>query len=155
KVTDFGLARAEPDRAASSSGSALLGSPLTVAGSLMGTPAYMAPEQLRGKTADARTDQFSFCVSLYRALYRVDPFAGAGDERLAEIAANRVHAPASGVPARVERAIIRGLRADPAERWPDMLALISALERQSAVVRERTAIGAALLAGLIAASAAT
>ncbi len=43
-------------------------------GELLGTPLYMAPEQFRARRADAQTDQFSFCVALYQALYGVHPF---------------------------------------------------------------------------------
>ncbi len=50
---------------------------------MIGTPAYMAPEQLRGGAADARSDQFSFCVALFEALYGERPFAGGSLEELA------------------------------------------------------------------------
>src|SRR5262249_27773025 len=89
KVTDFGLARTEishaesresrPPREASGDGSidTLIGSPLTQTGALVGTPAYMAPEQIVGGAIDARTDQFSFCVALFEALEGQRPFRGA------------------------------------------------------------------------------
>src|SRR4051812_10268762 len=85
KVADFGLARpvgdADPGGGEAalmeSPGSrGLLATPLTEWGVAMGTPAYMAPEQLRGERADARSDQFSFCVALWEALYGRKPFAG-------------------------------------------------------------------------------
>jgi serine/threonine-protein kinase len=86
RVLDFGLARADdrrdeavprtsrPRARATPTCSA---SPLTRTGSLLGTPAYMSPEQFLGVAVDARSDQFSFCVALYEALYDRRPFAGA------------------------------------------------------------------------------
>ena len=47
---------------------------LTQTGELLGTPLYMAPEQFQARRADAQTDQFSFCVALYQALYGCHPF---------------------------------------------------------------------------------
>ena len=86
-VTDFGLARAAGDAgdgeaACVSDSFGALDSPLTVTGAVLGTPAYMAPEQLAGRTADERADQFAFCVTLWEALAGSRPFPGrqpAGD----------------------------------------------------------------------------
>src|SRR5262249_42666209 len=84
-VTDFGLAReAEsqvpaldtilPVGTESSPRSALAG--LTATGSLLGTPAYMAPEQWQGGAITPATDQFAFCVALWEALSGQRPYPG-------------------------------------------------------------------------------
>jgi len=72
RVTNFGLAQATP-RPSQVMAVVNAQGELT-SSSAAGTPAYMAPEQFRGRSADARTDQFSFCVALYRALYGQQPF---------------------------------------------------------------------------------
>ena len=81
RVLDFSLARPPAPVAADEAGDPdrpdqadQLGR--TRAGALIGTPLYMSPEQLQGQPADERSDQFSFCVAMYEALYRVRPFAG-------------------------------------------------------------------------------
>ena len=105
--------------------------PLTETGSLMGTPAYMAPEQFTQDPIDARTDQFAFCIVLYEALYRRRPFAGRTARELAKsVVRGQVRdPPRSGVPARVRRVIMRGLSVDPNKRFEDIGALLAALAR--------------------------
>ncbi|MBA2538808.1 MAG: protein kinase [Deltaproteobacteria bacterium] len=148
RVTDFGLARV--DR--SDSGEAFAGDEageqgpldqqLTVAGVVMGTPAYMAPEQRRAIAADARSDQFSFCVALYEALYGKHPFAGDDDTRWAAIEAGQLREPPKGtrVSPHVRRVLARGLAVDPEDRHASMEALIAALRADPTVVRRRLAI---------------
>src|SRR5262249_51536994 len=79
-VTDFGLAHSMTD------GPIVEKPPLDTAAAVaragfsrprsVGPPAYMAPEQLRSGISDYRSDEFSFCVALYEALYRQHPFSG-------------------------------------------------------------------------------
>jgi serine/threonine protein kinase len=135
RVTDFGLARIESTEAPADPEASV--SPLhlsiTRSGVLMGTPAYMAPEQMSGEHADARCDIFSFCVALYEGLYRQRPFAGDNLPALrAAIARNGVREPPrSQVPERVRRALVRGLRARPDERHDEIGELLALLEREA------------------------
>ena len=105
---------------------------ITRTGEFIGTPMYMSPEQLRGLSVDARSDQFGFCVSLFRAAYHTLPFPG---EKLGALAqnvflGNTVDPPRPpGVPAGLRAILLRGLAVDPDARWPSMDALIQALER--------------------------
>jgi len=135
RVTDFGLAR--PVDAHSWPGGAsprsITDAPcITLSGMLLGTPMYMAPEQLAGGDADARTDQWSFCMTLYEALAGVRPFAGADLAALVSATREgRLAPPVAGrrVPGWIRRIVMRGLRADPGERWPSIDAMVEALAR--------------------------
>ncbi|HET6280391.1 MAG TPA: serine/threonine-protein kinase [Polyangia bacterium] len=126
---------------------------LTQTGAMLGTPAYMAPEQFLGKATDARTDQFSFCVALYEALYGERPFAG---NTLFGLTASVVQGNVNPAPAKsqvspwLRKALLRGLSVKPDQRWPSMNALLAELERNRAVAgRRRFADGAAAkLAGI-------
>ncbi|HEV8578444.1 MAG TPA: serine/threonine-protein kinase [Thermoanaerobaculia bacterium] len=155
RVVDFGLARpVEKLEAAAEGGDPLsgsggiLGSPLTEGGVALGTPAYMAPEQLRGASADARSDQFSFCVSLYEALYGERPFPGTTTgEMLAAVKGGTVREEPAGVrvPGRLRTALLRGLSADPGQRYPSIEKLLRDLEHDPVVVRRRWLAAAAVL----------
>ena len=137
RITDFGLAR-ELDEEGQDPGQ-ISGrnsdlSQITATGSLAGTPAYMAPEQLLQIDSGPKADQFSFCVALFEVIYGERPFPKTShdtESRIAEIRAGRIIKPAAtrGVPARIHAAIVRGLAFDPDKRWPSMRALVSALER--------------------------
>ncbi|MFZ5441081.1 MAG: protein kinase domain-containing protein [Myxococcota bacterium] len=142
RVVDFGLARQatstpapqSPEKALVDAPVDSLAQPLTRDGAVMGTPGYMAPEQIDGLPTDARSDQFSFCVALWEGLYGRRPFAGATLRQLAaEIATARFTPPPSDtrVPSWVSEVLRRGLAANPAERWPDMDALLRALRPRS------------------------
>jgi serine/threonine protein kinase len=105
---------------------------LSGTGRIVGTPAYMAPEQHAGGHTDPRTDQFSFCVALYEALYRQRPFAGDSPRALAaEVRSGRVLPPPSGtrVPTSLHRLIVRGLSVHPGDRFASMGELLDALGR--------------------------
>jgi serine/threonine protein kinase/tetratricopeptide (TPR) repeat protein len=105
---------------------------ITATGALLGTPAYMSPEQLQGRPADARSDQFSFCVAVWEALFGTRPFAGRTfDELAANVVGGKLAEPpeARRVPARVRRALEQGLRPNPQDRFPTMNALIAELEK--------------------------
>ncbi|MEM9489285.1 MAG: serine/threonine-protein kinase, partial [Myxococcota bacterium] len=118
----------------------VLDAALTMAGTVVGTPMYMSPEQHRSDRVDARTDQFSLCVALYKALYKQWPFRARTREAL-ELAVNDgkiVKVPAhSEVPTRIEQCIGRGLSADPGKRYPSMGALLDDLAHDPAARRRR------------------
>jgi eukaryotic-like serine/threonine-protein kinase len=119
---------------------------LTRTGAMMGTPAYMAPEQFLGTATDARTDQFSFCVALYEALYGERPFSGHTMFALttAVVQGQVKEAPASSkVPLWVRKVLLRGLRPQAADRYPSMQELIEALGRNPNAARRRFVAAAA------------
>ncbi len=163
RVLDFGLARqaaaTPPPRSLSGEVPAAvaetsLGQQLTRDGAVMGTPGYMAPEQISGLPTDARSDQFSFCVALYEGLYGKRPFGGATLKQHAqEIASGVLPPPPSGtpVPAWVYEVLKRGLAANPTLRWPDMDALLFRLRPRQARTGRIAVVAAGL--GLVALSA--
>jgi eukaryotic-like serine/threonine-protein kinase len=120
---------------------------LTRTGAMMGTPAYMAPEQFLGTPTDARTDQFSFCVALYEALYGDRPFTGNTMFALttAVVQGQVKEAPASSkVPLWVRKVLVRGLRAQADERYPSMHDLIEALGKNPNAARRRFLVAAGI-----------
>jgi serine/threonine protein kinase len=137
KIVDFGLARAgASDSVATPEGaptSTSIEKEITNAGTVMGTPAYMAPEQHAGERGGPMSDQFSFCVLAYEALVGYRPFAGDSPSELQiNIRAGRVRTPPrSAIPTRLWRVLQRGLAADPYDRFGSMLCLLDALERRT------------------------
>jgi eukaryotic-like serine/threonine-protein kinase len=119
-LSDFGLAHSGDDTSLSRSGA------------LLGTPAYMAPEQLRGEAIDARADVFSFCASMFEAFHGIRPFAGSTVTALA--ASIDAGTPAEGnkrrAPKWIERIILRGLSPRREDRFEDATALLRQLQRR-------------------------
>lgn len=160
RVVDFGLAAGRPlgdddgrgettpELVLEASGTA------TRSGQLLGTPAYMSPEQFAGSQVGPTADQWAFCVSLYELCYGERPFSGSTIEALATAidSAPPTLPDGVGVPSALRSLIRRGLEQSPDARWPDMEALLAALHRLRAGPRRRitialvlggTAIGAA------------
>lgn len=143
RVLDFGLARQVAGTTSTpretlpvvlSVERTALETSMTPSGMVMGTPAYMAPEQLEGGLVDARSDQFSYCVSLWEAVYGVRPYRDnvVGDRLLS--VASIPDGPK--IPIKLRELLLRGLSVDPDQRWPSMDALLSAL-RQFVAPRRR------------------
>ena len=152
RVMDFGLARAHRTALDDPSEGLVPTSPgneslaLTRDVGLVGTPRYMSPEQLHRSELDERSDQFSFCVALYEALWREHPF---GAESLGELAVAvlggelRPEPKGVRVPSWIRRVVLRGLATDPAARWPSMHALLAALARDPTRRRRRVMLAIA------------
>lgn len=154
KVVDFGLAKPAQDarisrnsgelerlsaseieacRRATDEDMPILSGPnaLTPAGSRLGTPAYMPPEQMRSEPSDPRSDQYAFAVSLYEALTSRLPFAGTNARRYAMAVLDGAVRPfpnRSPVPRRVQRAVLRALSYNADHRFTSLEPLLSELE---------------------------
>jgi tetratricopeptide (TPR) repeat protein/predicted Ser/Thr protein kinase len=147
RVTDFGLARLESSlRGADEEEQEFLGdslpSPalemsLTEPGTWMGTPRYMAPELFRGQRADARSDLYSFCVSLYEGLYGQRVYRAKTLHELRKAHRDEeVKPPANTeVPAWLGRTVIQGLNVDPGQRPASIDALLMRLADDPEVKR--------------------
>ena len=142
RVLDFGLARASGTVPPEGEGKAIEEMPidaLTRTGALIGTPAYMAPEQLLGTPADARSDQFAWCVSLWEALTGSRPWqADTLGELVGKISGDEPAGTKRALPGALRRVLRRGLAVDPDDRWPDMQRLASEVRR--AIRRRRPAL---------------
>jgi tetratricopeptide (TPR) repeat protein len=160
RVMDLGLARQgsepepTPDSASFSVDSLLVGESalkidLTHVGAVMGTPAYMAPEQHKGGEVGVAADIFAFCVTFWEGVYGERPFAG---ETYAELAAKvtsgTLRPPPRGrvAPRWLRRILERGLAVEPGQRWPSIQGLVAALDRGQARLRA-TVVGVALALG--------
>ncbi|HYO51239.1 serine/threonine-protein kinase [Archangium sp.] len=130
--------------------------PVTRQGVIMGTPGYMAPEQYRQEVITSRADQFSFCATLYYALYREHAFEGTGAAALARgTLEGRLRPPPrdSRVPGWLRRAVLKGLSVHPRERYASMETLLDALHDDPRTRRRRhvfIALAAAVLVAVVA-----
>jgi predicted Ser/Thr protein kinase len=165
RVTDFGLARNVTDGVPfelvppsdQRPSDPLLDSTLTQTGAVLGTPAYMAPEQFDGAVADQLSDQFAFCVTVWQALSGTRPYKGTTLEELRRAIGARERGDASRIPRLVRRVLVRGLDPDPKRRWPNMRVLLRQLSHAFALPRRAAfaAAGATLVAGVAIAVVAT
>ncbi len=168
-VTDFGLARGVGDEklqavpasletpvaldvTLDANADSLLDSPLTQTGALIGTPAYMAPEQYAGSPPDPRTDQFAFCVTVWQALTGERPFQGSTLDELRRATNKGVAHIQQKLPRDVRAALVRGLSPDPANRWASMNELLRALDRpkKTWAITAAIALAAGVVIGVVA-----
>ena len=150
KVLDFGLARAAgtEDTAIScekpksiqepASGEQLLSTPLTQVGAQIGTIVYMAPEHFLIEDLDEKTDQFSFSVTLFEAIYGQRPFSGNTLEELDKNVTSGVIELPEGVdvPKWIEEIILKGLSVKKEDRFKSMMELLDALENDPEIANK-------------------
>ncbi len=158
KILDFGLAKLLEPAESSPDGTTVTARPMTEEGAVLGTAAYMSPEQAEGRKLDGRSDIFSFGSVLYEMVTGRRPFAGDSYLAILTKVLNEDPAPPSqlsaAVPPELEKFILRCLRKDPARRYQTMADLKVALEdlqeesvsvqRARAPLRRRWAWGALL-----------
>jgi hypothetical protein len=117
---------------------------------VLGTPAYMAPEQALEGVADHRSDQYAFCVSLYVALFGKHPLGDFSNltEFIEQLEAYEIRRPAGDhqVPTRVVDAIMKGLNRSPEDRFQDMESLLDTLRHDPAQRRKRWLVAGAAIA---------
>ena len=127
--------------------------PLTEEGAVLGTPGYIAPEHLFEGVDDARSDQFSFAVTMYVTLYGAHPFRFKNLMTYCDALHKPPQAPpTSGVPAWVHAVIERGLAQNPEQRFATIADLLAELERDPWKRRRRWATGTLLTCAAIAAA---
>ncbi|PZR18685.1 MAG: hypothetical protein DI536_02040 [Archangium gephyra] len=132
-VSDFGLASVGGDAVVET----LTGAPGTPR-RLLGTPAYMAPEQFDGGALTPATDQFGFFIALHEALGGARPFEGTSVESLGlAVREGRRRAPPRAIPSRLLPLLERGLSLDPARRFASMDEVAALLRAQLTPRRSR------------------
>ncbi len=123
KIMDFGIARVSSVDAG--------GSGLTTAGTVMGTPDYMPPEQAQGRPADFRSDLYSLAVVFFETFTGKLPFKGESPMAVGvahiQQAPPRPRALNPKLPPELEAAILKGLQKDPAKRWQTTDEILEAL----------------------------
>jgi serine/threonine protein kinase len=132
KIMDFGIARARGSQR------------LTRDGSIVGTLAYMAPEQLRGEPGDERSDLYSLAIVLYEILSGSVPFSGGSDYDLMQAQINERPPPLGstipGVAGRVERALMKALAKKPDQRFATIAAFKDALGASASLTEAARAL---------------
>jgi serine/threonine-protein kinase len=134
KILDFGLAKISVATRLTEETQTIGAAPMTVEGSILGTVAYMSPEQAQGKRVDARSDIFSFGVVMYEMLTGTKAFAAdSAISTLTAILRDEVKPIAElvpGVPPEVVEIIGLALRKDPKDRWQSMQVMHTVLAAQ-------------------------
>jgi eukaryotic-like serine/threonine-protein kinase len=167
KLADFGLAKIMAD-ADDKTVTRTAWEQRTKAGAVVGTVAYMSPEQLQGETVDARSDIFSFGILLYELLTGVRPFGGkteiAAMRAIVDLAPPLPSKLAPGLPAVLETIVLRCIEKQPVKRYQSARELCAALRgaldglaagtekrghRQRATVYAGTVVAALVIAGSI------
>jgi len=142
KLADFGLAKLHD--AATPSEPATVTDVRTRAGAVLGTVAYMSPEQALGRSIDARSDIFSFGVVLYEVLSDRRPFAGASDlDTMHAIVHNAAEPLPEDLPLPLRMIVEKALEKDPADRFQSMRDMVVDLRRLVRQTAETARSGAA------------
>jgi len=131
KITDFGIAHLDDSQ-------------LTRTGVMMGSPAYMAPEQCLGHRVDGRADIFSSAVVLYELLTGERPFSGQQSTTIVQRILSTEPDPPSRLnpllPETLDRVVLKALAKQPAERYPDASSFCEALEQAVAKSERRSLV---------------
>ena len=136
KILDFGLAKINVATELTEETQTIGAAPLTVEGSILGTVAYMSPEQAQGKKVDARSDIFSFGAVMYEMLTGTKAFPG--ESAITTLTAilrdevKSVHELVADVPPELAEIISLALRKDPKDRWQSTQVMYTVLAAQKA-----------------------